>query len=468
MVVKPLIKSTSKDQFELHIPTLAMNGFDMDEAYRNDRFIFQSIITEKPSFKLFNNERDSSKFNPYKVDLYSYFESFAEVLNTKMLSVRNADISVFKNGQKKFQETVTFNLANVRIDKNPSKEFFHAEDFSFQIPNVKRQEKLYHYSIGETSYSSKKNRFLAKDIHIIPNYSKESHQKQVGFQSDYYSGNIDSIYIVHPDINRWFDKNELFGKSLTIDGLNLSIYRDKQLPFDESRKPNMIQDMIKSSKYKFALDSFKLENSNITYTEQPGPGDSEGRIGFTNINAQLKPFTNMKNPKGIIPDFSLLGRATILDSCQLKVTMNYEMNNPNNLFTVSGSLSPFNMHILNPVLEPLSMVSIRSGHVDSFDFSFTANKTSATGNLYFEYNDLHISVLESKKGYIKEARFASFLANSLLVRNKNPRGKELLPGPISFQRDQKHSVLNYWWKSIFSGVRNTLGFKEKQESAEQR
>ncbi len=463
LVVKPITKNAGKDQFELHIPSLAMNGFDMDKAYQKDQFTFESIVTEKPSFKLYNNEKDSSKFNPFKINLYAHFESFADVFSTKILNVRDADIAVFKSGQKKFQEIVTFNLTNVRIDKNPSQGFLHSDDFSFKIPNIKRQEKLYHYSIAETSYSSKNNRFSAKDIRVIPNFSKEIFQKQVGFQSDYYSGNIDSICIEKPNIKRWFDMNELTGKYLTINGLDLNIYRDKQLPFDESRKPKMIQDMIKSSKYKFALDSFKIENSKITYTEQPASGDDEGKIGFTNIGARLMPFTNMKTASGIIPDFSLNGRATILDSCHLKVNMNYEMNNPDNRFTVNGSLSPFNMHILNPVLEPLSMVSIRSGHVDSFDFSFTANKTSATGDLLFGYKELRISVLETKNGNTREAKFASFLANSLLVRNKNPRGKELLPEAISFQRDQKHSMLNYWWKSIFSGVRNTLGFKEKQE-----
>ena len=464
--VKPITKSAGKDQFELHIPSLAMNGFDMDNAYRNDQFTFESIVTEKPSFKLYNNEKDTSKFNPFKVNLYPHFESFADVFFTKTLNVKDADISVFRNGQKKFQEIVTFNLTNVRIDKNPSQGFLDADDFSFKIPNINRQEKLYHYNIGETSYSSKNNRFLAKDIRVIPNYSKENHQKQVGFQSDYYSGNIDSICIEHPDIKRWFDKNELTGKYLTINGLNLDIYRDKQLPFDENRRPKMIQDMIKSSKYKFALDSFKLENSSIIYTEQPASGDDKGKIRFNRINVRLMPFTNMKTSKGIIPDFGMAGSASIMDSCQLKVSMNYEMNNPDNLFTVNGSLSPFNMNILNPVLEPLSLVSIRTGYVDTFDFSFTANKTNSTGNLFFGYKELRISVLETKNGNTREAKFASFLANSLLLKNKNPRGKELLPEAISFQRDQKHSILNYWWKSIFSGVRNTLGFKEKQEPAE--
>lgn len=468
LVVKPMSKSTKQVQFELHIPTLSLNGFDMDKAYRNDQFFFESIVVDKPSFQLFNNEKDSMKFNPFKVDLYPHFESFADVFISKILNVNDADIAVFKNGQKKFQEKMTLNLTNVRIDKNPSQGFMHAVDFSFKIPNLTRQEKLYHFTIGETSYSSKTNRFLVKNIRVIPNFSKEKHQKTVGFQSDYFSGNIDSICIEQPNINRWFEKNELAGKYMTVNGLNMNIYRDKQLPFDENRRPKMFQDMIKSSKYKFALDSFKLENSSITYTEQPTSGDSEGKIGFTNISARLIPFTNMKTSKGIIPDFSMVGIATILDSCQLKVSMNYEMNNPDNLFTVNGSLSPFKMHIMNSVLEPLSLVSIRSGHVDNFQFAFAADKTSATGNLFFGYNDLRISVLETKKGNTREAKFASFLANSLLLKTKNPRGKELLPEIISFQRDQRRSVLNYWWKSIFSGVRNTLGIKEsKQEQPEQ-
>jgi len=226
----------------------------------------------------------------------------------------------------------------------------------------------------------------------------------------------------------------------------------------------MLQDLIKSSKYPFILDSFMLVNSGITYTERPASDEATGKIRFTHIQASLKPFTNIKSTTGTIPDFQLDGTATIMDSCQLSTRMNYQMNNPENLFNVTGSLSPFNMPILNPILEPLSLVSIRSGKVDRFQFTFSADKTKASGYVVFGYNDMKISVLEMKNGNTKEAKFASFLANSLLLRSKNPRGGELLPDEINFNRDEKRSVLNYWWKSVFSGIRNTLGLKEgKQE-----
>lgn len=467
LVLKPVTKSTKEDQFELRIPSLSMNGFDMDNAYRNDQFFFESIVVEKPSFQLLNNARDSLKINPFKLNLYPHFESFADVFASKSISVKDADISVFKNGKKKLQEKISFNLSDVRIDEKPSRGFMHANDFSFRIPNLKRQEKLYQFALGEIFYSSVSNRFSAVDIRIIPNFSKERHQKQMGFQSDYFKGKIDSLVIEQPDIRHWFDKEELAGQQLSVHGLSMAIYRDKRLPFDESRRPDMLQDMIKSIKYPILLDSLKLIHSDISYTEQPESGNPDGTIRFTNIQARLKPFSNMKSGTGKIPDFNMDGTAIIMDSCQLKTSINFRMNHPENLFTATGSLSQFNMRILNPVLEPLASVSMRSGRVNRFDFNFSADKTSAAGQLFFGYDDMKISVLETKNGNTKEAWFTSFLANSLMLNSKNPRGKELLPVEINVSRDEKRSVLNYLWKSVFSGIRNTLGIKEKKKEEEQ-
>ena len=253
---------------------------------------------------------------------------------------------------------------------------------------------------------------------------------------------------------------------MLVKGLNLDIYRDKQMPFDETRRPKMLQELIKSMKLPIAVDSMILTNSQVSYSEKKESDDLEGKIHFTNIHTRIMPFTNMKASNGMIPDFKLDGTATIQDSCQLKVSMNYLMNNPENKFNVKGSLGSFNMRILNPVLEPLALVSIRSGKVNQFHFNFSADKTGATGQLFFGYDNLKISVLEMKDGNTKEARFASFLANSILLRSKNPRGKELLPDEITFIRDQKRSDLNYWWKSIFSGVKNTLGIKENKSDGQ--
>jgi len=468
LTVKPQTQNTQQDQFIMQVPLLSMNGFDIDNAYRNSQYLFESIIIEKPILMLYNNMRDSLKINPFNVNIFPHFKSFADVFATKSLKVNDAGLLIFENGKKTLQENITFDLTNFRIDDKPSKGFLHAADFSFNIQNIKRQDakKIYQFTIGESEYSSKNDRFTARDIRIIPNLSKERFNYQNGYQSDYFKGKLDSVVISKPDIERWFDKGELAGNNMSVIGLNMDIYRDKRVPFDEKKRPKMLQDMIKTLPYPIQIDSLKMIDARIHYTEQPAAGDEVGHINFSNINVSLKPFTNMKVSGSKIPDFQLNGHATMMDSCKMKVRMNYQMNHPDNRFTASGSLSPFNMNILNPALEPLSLISIRSGHVNQFEFNLTADNTTATGQLLFGYNDLHISVLELKNGNTKEAKFASFIANSLLLRSRNPRGNELLPDEINFQRDPKRSILNYWWKAVFSGVRNTLGIKENKADSE--
>lgn len=465
LTVKPKTQNTQQDQFEMQIPFLSMNGFDIDNAYRNSQYFFESILVEKPRLLLYNNAHDSIQINPFNVNLYPHFKSFADVFATKNLKVNEAGLTIYKNGKKTLQEKFTFDLSNFKIDDKPSKGFLHAADFSFNIQNFNRQDarKLYQFTIGESAYSSNNDRFTARDLKIIPNLTRDQFNSQNGFQSDYFEGKLDSVVIHHPNIRRWFDKGELTGREMSVIGLDIESYRDKRLPFNDKRRPKILQDLIKNLPYPIQIDSLKLIDAKIRYTEHPPVGEELGFIRFSNLNVCLKPFTNMKSLGSPIPDFKVDATATIMDSCKMKVSMNFLMNHPNNLFKASGSLSPFNMRILNPALEPLALVSIRSGHVDQFKFNLSADKSQAKGQLFFGYSDMRISVLELKDGNTKEAKFASFIANSLLLRSKNPRGKDLLPDEINFMRDEKRSVVNYWWKSIFSGIRNTLGIKDNKE-----
>lgn len=467
--VRPRERNPKQDQVEMHIPTFSMNGFDLDKAYRDYQYLFESILVERPQLTLYNNEKDSLQINPFKVNLYPHFDSFANVFATKSLKVNDAGLTIIKNGQKSAQEKISFDLSNFRIDDKPSAGFLHSSSFAFSIQDIRRpdKKKLYEFTIGKTRYSSKNNRFTATGLQVKPTLSKESFNSHNRFQSDYYNGKIDSVVIDQPDIRRWFENGELAGRQLSALGLHLDIYRDKRLPFDEQRKPQMLQDIIKDLPQPVRIDSLKLINSAIHYIEQPLLGDKAGEIRFNDLDITLKPFTNMKGAGGKIPDFTIHGTANVLDSARMNIQMHYQMNNPDNLFTATGTVMPFNMQVLNPVLEPLALVSIRSGRVDEFRFSMSADKNHATGQLFFGYDDLRISVLEIKDGNTKEAKFASFLANSLLLRSKNPRGKELEPDEISFQRDQRRSIVNYWWKSIFSGVRNTLGIKPGKEEEEE-
>jgi hypothetical protein len=115
------------------------------------------------------------------------------------------------------------------------------------------------------------------------------------------------------------------------------------------------------------------------------------------------------------------------------------------------------------MVEKAAPVSIESGQLNRFDFSVSADNISAKGELYFGYDEFKISVLEMDTDGAKISKLASFWANKMMLNSKNPKGDELEPTKLNYERDIERSILNYWWKTIFSGSKVTLGIEEEDK-----
>ena len=265
------------------------------------------------------------------------------------------------------------------------------------------------------------------------------------------------------DLKRWFEKQELVGKRLQFNGLNLDVYRDKRIDFNDKQRPAMPQDLIRNFDLKFYFDSLEMSNANISYSEQIEESPEAGRVDFKNVNARLKPFSNVPYLTGNSGKTQLDVSGNFMDGPAIKAQVIFDMNSPLNAFEVNGNIATCPMNIVNPMTKPAALMEINTGTLEKFEFHFTGNNEQAKGKLKFAYDNLNISILEIKDGFTKKSRFSSFMANNLLIKSKNPRGKILLPDDISYQRDPSRSILNFWWKSIFSGVKNTFGIKEKEK-----
>ncbi len=462
--IGPKAKSTTENQFDIHIPAISLTGFDLDAAYRADEYLFDRISLSNPSFTITKNRADSLSFNPFKVNLYPYFERFANVFAARTVSI--TDATVVQNGPAKpfKQNQISVDLKNFKVDKNLPAGLLHASDYSFRINNLKWEDKKGYYGIiaDKLEYSSANGLLSASNIAIKPTYTAEQFSRIIPYQTDYFSGSIGQIRLNKPQLDRWFEKRELNGNELCIDRLNLDIFRNKLMPFNHNQRPLMPQDLLKTMKTGLNFDSLCLINSTIAYSERIDANSPDGRIEFSKIKATIKPFSNQKTTQNKYPDLFLKASASLMNEANVQTSMRFNMNSSDNSFYAEGNVSPFSINCLNPMLEPATKVSIRSGITNRFEFQFSANNKQATGHLFFGYDDLKVSVLEFTDEGAREAKFASFIANSLLLRSRNPRGKELEADPILFQRDQERSILNYWWKTVFSGVKNTLGIKENK------
>jgi hypothetical protein len=59
----------------------------------------------------------------------------------------------------------------------------------------------------------------------------------------------------------------------------------------------------------------------------------------------------------------------------------------------------------------------------------------------------------------------NFAANAY-VSSDNPTKKgKFTTGIIYFERDKQKSILNFLWKSVFSGLKSTMGINKEEQKA---
>jgi hypothetical protein len=462
--VAPKRTDATRNQYKLQVPEINLDAFDIDRAYTKNEYDFDRIVLSKPEFTFYKNINDSGRFNPYTFDLYPYFEDFADVFFTRQLSLEEASFR-FQSKEKTIEQSgVDLNLSGFKVTKNNDNRFLSSDQFTFSFSNITRydREKRYRFQFDRIGFSSTDNQFVVSGIQLKPQYSKERMLQIVGHQADYFEGRLQEIRFEKMELKRWFEKRELVGRRLLFKGLNMDVFRDKRVVFNQKQRPPMPQDLIRNFDLKFYFDSLELSDASVSYAEQIEESPKAGHVDFKNVNARLKPFTNIPYLTGIAGKSQLDVNGNLMGGPLMSAQIVFDMNSPENMFEVQGNIASCPMDIVNPMTKPAALMEINTGTLQRFDFQFTGNNEQARGKLRFAYDDLNISIYEVRNGFTRKSRFSSFMANSLLIKSKNPRGKILLPDDISYRRDPSRSILNFWWKSIFSGIKNTFGIKEKK------
>ena len=141
----------------------------------------------------------------------------------------------------------------------------------------------------------------------------------------------------------------------------------------------------------------------------------------------------------------------------------FPLNTTETLFDCSGTLEKFPLDALNIMLKNNANILIKEGYADKLEFSFHANEKYSSGSLLFLYHDLKIELLnkETNKSALKE-KLISFVANKFLIKESNPKKNEPPRRELIFyQRNPNRFIFNYTWKSVLSGLKPTIGIKNK-------
>ena len=152
---------------------------------------------------------------------------------------------------------------------------------------------------------------------------------------------------------------------------------------------------------------------------------------------------------------------------RLKTHFKFDLLAKDGAFSYSGQLNGLNGSVLNAVTKPLGMMHIRSGAVQELKFNIKANASNAHGKMEFKYNDLAIAVLKREEGSGGFSRqgLLSLLANTIVINPANPNARGIFKvANIDYERKPNRSFFNFIWKTIFQGIRHSVGVTPQKEA----
>jgi hypothetical protein len=429
------------------IPYVLIKGIDIIPFLRHDILSLHEIsvehaaVTYSKGGSVFNDDRKKrrielkeikvAKINLPGVDLY-----LKDTLDTDTLAHVLSHVEMKDIGLVKQLDSLIWKNGEIEV----SEFALHLYKSDYGVSAQKAVVNIQNSTISVDSFR------------IQPTLTKAEYMKKQGKQSTYFAGAVDKLRLT--DVN-WFAypsaSLEIKKMDVTFD---FQMFRDKRYPFMQFEKRDLPSQFIQKLPIQIAIDSVSITDSYLKYEEYPEESDSSGAVFFEKLEAVV---LNIHNNPRRSDEMKMFAQANFMGSGLLNAFFTFPSDTLKR-YNVSGTLKDLAMPDLNNILGAAAKVKVETGVMRSLKFDFSYSDIESQGKVDLVYEDLKILTLKNKDDEQAVSHLKSLLLNTILIK-KDVLGNissDQRDGEIHFVRDQKRSVFNYWWKSIFSGVKSAF------------
>jgi hypothetical protein len=294
-------------------------------------------------------------------------------------------------------------------------------------------------------------------IHVIPLYTEAAFRRHITQQRDLYTFDFNNIVLTDINIRSFITDGKFEVKNMSAQPV-IRIYNDRTLPPNDTainvgKYPHQSLFRIKTP---FYIGEIDVSNGFFSYRERSSISGLVGNVYFQGIDATVKNITNI--PDRIVEDSlcRLNATALLLGVSNFTTQWDFPLNTRNGSFTVSGQLDSMNAALLNPVIAPLGLMTIKQGQMDALSFRVKGNDSGTSTDVELLYHDLHLNALKKaphRDGGVLKKKESLTLITNVLVRNNND--KRRVAGEL-MKRNIHRPFFNIVWTSIFLAVKRTV------------
>lgn len=457
--------------FQLKMKKLQISRLGILTAYFKRKVSMNAIVLESPSINMIHykvqQKKEAEKEPP---GLYELISGQLRSLHVKAIRIVDADFDYINGATSKKLNTVkhlSISIDDFLIDSlshTDTSRFYGTKDIRFELTGYRSlsKDKMYTMKL-DTVKGSLTGKFITlTGFQMIPMYPELEFSRKYTYGKDRYDLLFNKISFTGVDFARLGTEEQLYAEALNLGPAKVNIFVNRELPappnFNKVR--NFPHVALKRLPIQAAIDTVKLRNVDVAYTEYNPISQRKGKVYFQNLKGSILNVSNdslrlAKNHHAIASFHALVMKATPID-----VRIDFNLTAKNAAFSYSGNVGAMDMKVLNPMAKDMGLVEIESGQMQKASFNIDASAAGSSGKVNFYYTGLKIKLLkEGEDGMpAKKKGFLSFLANNLLIKDANPlKGEPARTANVTFQRTPAASFFNLLWKSFFIGMREIVG-----------
>ena len=462
-------KQAPDDIYKITLRNLVIEGINVNDLLNKNAIDLKTLYINEPVVEIYHHERTYNYTPPDTTSLYKKIARQIGHFSLTDLIVKDIDFTHYnvadKNKVTKFTK-LNASFRDILIDsgtQNDSTRFLYAKDAAISLNDysISTADSLYIFHIDSLTLNAGARNLELINTSLKPRGAKKAFSSKLKFYKDRYDIAIDKISLQKVD---WWNllAREGFnaGKMILADG-NVEVFADRTLPDEQKDKVgNYPHQILTRLKLPVRVDNIDIRNITVTYTELNQKTGRTGSIIFADVQGKFSNVTNIETAIEQNPFLTLEANAQLMNTGPLHALFKFDLHNADKgVFALDVEIGKMNGTALNVATKTLGLFEIKSADIDKIIIHMTANDFNSRGTVAFYYDNLKVEVLkrDDNNGKLKKQGLITFLANSFIIEKSNKEGdKNSDPKKVSYKRDPKKSFFNLIWKTIFTGLGDTI------------
>jgi hypothetical protein len=481
LVLKKLIaaKRAPNNIYHIELEKLSIRNVHPFRVYFKRRLAIDQIIINHPKITMVNKQYDYNENRPPRPlqSPFDFVSKYLEEVRIASIDFNEVSLKYVDNNHAvpviDSLEHLNVSLKDWLIDVNSARDtsrLYLLKDIRLQLSDYSyaTADSMYHVKAHEVNFSSATGNLKISNLALVPRYSEMAFSKVVGYSKDRFNIHLNDVELKGLDLPLFVKKQELLAREMIIRNGHVAVFNNNEIPGKDTVKTGQDpHQLLQKIPGKLTLRKVGLHNLNVSYAEYDRNSKQKGRISFEHTSGTITNITNVDKEKKKNQFMEIKLNTLLMGQGHMETHFKFDLLAKDGAFSYSGQLNGLNGSVLNAVTKPLGMMHIRSGDIKALKFNIKANAKGAQGKMEFKYDDLAIAVLKREEGSGGFSRqgLLSLLANTIVINPANPDARGIFKvAKIDYERKPNRSFFNFIWKTLFQGIRHSVGVTPQKEA----